>query len=292
MLMRIKGIEKFREKIPVLSGGKIFFLPLYWLVFVALGIFVMRRFDILVAAFQYSGISKAYLSLFPFFGEILTGTVGLLLVYQMWFWRKPLKAKYGPLSYQRIFFIGFAGISLIMSLALNQFFRSLSFPVSFWADSPLKFLVLTPEMYWPSLGGMLLGARIVLAIFFTLFGFTMVFRSLQTFGFDYMAVVYLYFPEESKIQDHEIYSVLRHPAYTSIITIGLGGTLATGTLYAVIFFAVIVAVFCIHIRFIEEKELLERFGASYKGYMKSVPAFLVKPGKIPVLFKFLLQKGE
>lgn len=286
----IKGIEKFRQKVPVLSGGKIIFLPLYWLAVVVFGIFVMRGFDLSVAAPRCAGINKIYLSFFPLFGEILIGTIGLLLVYQMWYWRKELKAKYGPLSYQRIFFVGFAGIALIMSLSLNQFFRSLSFPDPFWSDSPLKFLVMTPEAWWPSLSGVLLGARMILSVFFTALGFAMVFRSLQTFGFDYMAVIYLYFPEESKIQNHEIYSVLRHPAYTSVMLIGLGGTLATGTLYAFIFFAVIVTIFCIHIRFIEEKELIERFGASYKEYMKKVPAFFVNPAKIPVLINFLFKK--
>jgi len=50
-----------------------------------------------------------------------------------------------------------------------------------------------------------------------------------------MTVTYLYFPEESKIQNHEIYSVLRHPMYAGALLLGLGGMFSTLTLYSVVF---------------------------------------------------------
>lgn len=252
----------------------------------------MRYFDLLPEELKHLNLNPVFLSLLPLVGELLIGIMGLFLVYQMWSQRKKLKAMYGPLSYQRIFWIGFAGIACIMSLSFNQFFRFPSFPSSFWASSSLNFLIITPEAQWPFLAPAIVGVRILLAILFTVLGFAMVLRSLQTFGLDYMTVIYLYFPEESKLQNHAIYSVLRHPAYTSIILIGLGGTFATATLYSVIFFAVIVLVFYIHIRFIEEKELVSRFGVSYQDYMKKVPAFFVRPAQILIFLRFLFKSPQ
>jgi protein-S-isoprenylcysteine O-methyltransferase Ste14 len=119
----------------------------------------------------------------------------------------------------------------------------------------------------------------------------MMIRSLQVFGIDYMAVVYLYFPEESKIQDHKIYSVLRHPMYTGILLVGLGGMFYTFTLYSIIFFIVELSAFYIHIHFVEERELVERFGPSYQEYMKKVPAFFVRPNKLGTFLGFLAGKA-
>ena len=103
-----------------------------------------------------------------------------------------------------------------------------------------------------------------------------------------MTVIYLYFPEESKIQNHKIYSVLRHPTYTGALLVGLGGMFSTLTLYSVIFFIVYLVAFYIHIHFVEEKELIARFGPSYQGYMNKVPTFFVNPDKLGAFLGFLL----
>lgn len=150
--------------------------------------------------------------------------------------------------------------------------------------------VFVPQGYFYALGTVVFWAKIALAVFFLGSGITMIIRSLQTFGFDYMTVIYLYFPEESKIQNHEIYSLLRHPTYTGALLIGLGGMCSTLTLYSVIFFIVYFAAFCIHIHFVEEKELIVRFGPSYREYMKKVPAFFVKPDQLGIFLGFLLGK--
>jgi len=86
----------------------------------------------------------------------------------------------------------------------------------------------------------------------------MIIKSLQTFGADYMSVVY---------------SVIRHPTYAGYLLFGLGGVFFTFTLYFIIFYLIFLVGFYIHTRFVEEKELIERFGSSYKEYMKKVPAF-------------------
>ena len=288
--MKIKGIEKFTEKVPILSGKRIFLLPLYALSILSLAILVMIRFDSIPGMAQSRGINPILLSLFPLIGELIVCIVGLVLVYQMWFWRDWLKNKYGRFSYQHIFPVGFTGIACVLSLSVNLFIHYWSFSPSFWISSPFKFLTIPLEGYCYALGTIVLWAKMALSVFFLGLGLTMIIRSLQTFGFDYMTVLYLYFPEESKIQDHKIYSVLRHPTYTGALLIGLGGTFSTFTLYSVIFFIVYFVAFCIHIHFVEEKELIERFGSPYQEYMKEVPAFFVKPNKLGVFFGFLLGK--
>jgi protein-S-isoprenylcysteine O-methyltransferase Ste14 len=117
-------------------------------------------------------------------------------------------------------------------------------------------------------------------------------RALQVFGVDYMVVLYLYFPNESKVQKNKIYSVLRHPTYTGAILICLGGTLFTFTPLSFAAFAVFLFGFYIHVYFVEEKELIERFGESYRGYRKKVPAFFVKLKDVRALLNFLSGKDD
>jgi protein-S-isoprenylcysteine O-methyltransferase Ste14 len=289
--MEIKGIEKLREKVPILSGKKIFLLPLYALTISSLSILVMIKFDSIPSMAKSSGINPILLSFFPLIGELIVCTVGFVLAFQMWFWKDWLKRKYGQFSYLHIFFVGFAGISCVLSLSINLFIHYWSFSSFFWISSPLKFLIIPPEVYFYASGTLISWAKIALSVFFSGLGITMIIRSLQTFGLDYMAVIYLYFPEESKIQNHKIYSVLRHPAYTGVLLIGLGGMFSTLTLYSVIFYLVFLVGFYIHIHFVEEKELLVRFGPSYQEYMKKVPAFFVKPNKLGVFLGFLLGRS-
>ncbi len=74
-----------------------------------------------------------------------------------------------------------------------------------FSRSLLPFLGVTPELD--------IGIRLVLSGIVFLVGLLVVRSSILTFGIDYMTVVYLYFPEESEVKNHEIYSVVRHPVY-------------------------------------------------------------------------------
>ena len=46
----------------------------------------------------------------------------------------------------------------------------------------------------------------------------------------------------------------------------------------------------IHIRLVEEKELIKRFGDSYRDYQKNTPAIYIKPKDIGRFMKFLIGK--
>ncbi len=101
-----------------------------------------------------------------------------------------------------------------------------------------------------------------------------------------MAVVYLYFPEESEIQEHEIYSVIRHPTYLAGVILGTAGLFFRFSVYSILMALWIYLVFRLQI-WKEEKELVERFGEGFVDYQMRVPALLIRPSKIRAYFRFL-----
>jgi len=44
----------------------------------------------------------------------------------------------------------------------------------------------------------------------------------------------------------------------------------------------------VHIHFVEEKELIDRFGDSYREYRNKTPAFFVPPKNWGLFFKYLI----
>lgn len=282
--MPLKGLDRFRQKIPALSGKRIVILPIFLLLMAAVAFFTYITFDSLPA----SSISSVVIAaLYPLFGVILIISIGFILVWQMWFWRNRLKVKYGQTSYQRIFLVGFGGVVWILTVAINQYIPYYLFAPTFWSNSPLKFMATPIETYMGIVAPAILIIRCIVAVILLLTGLMMVIRAIQVFGIDYMVVLYLYFPEESKIQKNEIYSVLRHPTYAGALIIGLGGTFLIFTGFSFLAYLAFLGAFYIHIRFIEERELIKRFGNSYSDYRKEVPAFFVSPTKLRPFLRFL-----
>jgi len=288
----IKGFDKFRKKLPILSGKKIAIIPLYIICISTIAFLIYTTFDTLPELLMSSGASMILLSFFPFFGVLLVEITGLFLVWQMWLWRSRLKKKYGPTSYQRIVFSGFAGIIMVITLAFNQYIPYYSYAPAFWASSPLQILATPLENFFGGAGLILFYVKEILAVILLILGLMMCARAVQVFGVDYMAVVYLYFPEESHIQENEIYSVLRHPAYSSLLIIALGGTFHTFTALSLLAFLTFLLGFYVHIYFVEEKELIQRFGDSYKSYQKKIPAFFIRPKDINIFLRFLFMRNK
>jgi len=133
--------------------------------------------------------------------------------------------------------------------------------------------------------------RLILGASFILLAMMTARRAILTFGLDYMLVVYLYFPEESEMQEREIYSVIRHPACFSGVLGGIGYIMLRFSIYSLIFF-VLLMIFLKAFISVEERELVERFGESYQEYMREVPGLYVKPRKIGVFLRFLAGRSE
>jgi protein-S-isoprenylcysteine O-methyltransferase Ste14 len=287
--MTIKGLDNFRRKIPWFSGKKIAILPFFSVCMLTLAFLVYFVFESLPSMIPLAE-NNLVLAFCPLIGVLIVEMVGFSLVWQMWFRRKSLKAKYGATSYQRIFLVGFAGITWILSISIKQFFPFYFLANDFWATSSMKVLATPLDTFFGSYGFAVVFFKFVIAIILLAFGLLMAVRAVQVFGIDYMVVLYLYFPEESKPQQNEIYSVLRHPAYSSALIVCLSGAFFTFTIFSFITYIIFLAGFYIHIHFIEEKELIQRFGNSYKTYRRKVPAFFVYPKDLRALFHFLLRK--
>jgi protein-S-isoprenylcysteine O-methyltransferase Ste14 len=273
--MKLKGVDKFRSKLPALAGWRILLLFVYPVIILA----------ILIPAMYY--FYTVPLFIFPLIGVIIFELFGFTAVFQMWYWRDKMKAKFPRTCYQRMFFIGFMGIETLIFLAFNSFFPLTHLQPESWINPP-NLLLVTPltsfiGVNWPAFDIL----RAILGGFCLLIGIWTIFRSLFTFGFDYMTVVYLYFPEESRMHKNEIYSILRHPTYAGVIYICLGAFFFYFSLFNLIYFIIYLIGFKFHTHFVEEKELINRFGDSYKEYRKSVPAFFVHLKNLGKFYRFL-----
>ena len=288
--MLINGFDKFRAKVPALSGKKIIVLPIFTVFMASLAFLVYVTFNELPNLLAASGIIKGLLSFFPLFGVIIIEIAGFMLVWQMWLWKDKMKEKYGQTSYQRMFLIGFGGVTWILTVAINQFIPYYSFASAFWTSSPLQVLATPIEMFFGNAGPLVFYLKDVLVVSLSIVGLLMCMRAIQVFGFDYMVVLYLYFPEESKVQESEIYSVLRHPAYAGALLIALGGAFLTFTFLSFVAYVLLLLGFYLHVHFVEEKELIQRFGDSYRSYREKVPAFFIHPNDLSIFLRFLFGK--
>ncbi|MEJ2294345.1 MAG: hypothetical protein P8Y23_06200, partial [Candidatus Lokiarchaeota archaeon] len=156
MTLKLKGIDKFLERIPKFSGKKIIILPIYVLVIFSLGLMLQIYFDVLPSMITVSGLLGSFTIIFPVMGVLIIGFMVIFLVYQMWSRRKRLKAKYGQLSYQKIFLVGFAGVILLFSIVVNNFIAFYNCNPSFWTQLPFFIFVIPLTSYIPSIA-LLLG---------------------------------------------------------------------------------------------------------------------------------------
>lgn len=126
------------------------------------------------------------------------------------------------------------------------------------------------------------------AAYFLGTGFLLFVRALWTLGVDNMALIYVYWPDEARLVEARIYSVLRHPTYSGAIRVGLGFGLLNGSSMALILAALGWVVLTLWLRFVEEPELLERFGSAYQEHRRRVPAFWVRPGHFASFLRTLI----
>ncbi|MHA2152436.1 MAG: methyltransferase family protein [Candidatus Thorarchaeota archaeon] len=284
----MKGIDKLREKLPAYPGKKIALLPLRGL----LGSVIAYVFIIILSITPRVLSEITLLSVFepylPLLGGILVAIVGLRLVWSLWNQRDEMKELHGDLAYQKMIRRGVVGIFLVVTLVFQAFtsFRSLppGPPVNDltiqWSRSLLPLFGIAPEVD--------LWFRMIVSGILIILAALTVRSAVNTFGMDYMTVVYLYFPEESEVQQHEIYSVIRHPAYLAGVILGIAGLFFRFSVYSILMCLLVYVVFRLQI-WREERELIERFGEGYIEYRKEVPALFIRPSKIKSYLKFLRQ---
>ena len=278
--MKIKGIEEFRGRLPDFGGGRIGFILILAISSFFGGLLVLVVGD-------WCGVLLGWWGL-PLLWSMGVGLMAFGFVNLVWRNREKWLEQYGDRGYQRGFIYGMVGIPMVFALVVHVYL-----PVGWLTPPPIEgglvWMFSTPLTTFLGIGGSVEGVlRILIAGGLVLLGLVVLNRAVLTFGIDYMAVVYLYYPEDSEVQDHAIYSVLRHPTYHALYILGLGGVVWQFTCYAVLFYLVFAVGMFIHFTYVEEKELVERWGPTYETYRQQVPAIVVHPRDLEKYMRFLV----
>ncbi|NWF95862.1 MAG: hypothetical protein HXY34_06935 [Candidatus Thorarchaeota archaeon] len=287
-MMHIKGLDRLREKLPDYPGRRILLFPLGVLLTTCMGYLLLLSVDVLPRLFPGVDVLVAVEPYLPIIGSLTMSVISLRLIARMWTRRASMKALYGPLAYQKVVRNGLAGVALIPSLLLHAATSIRSVPLG----SPVNYVTIQWSRSLLPILGVPAEVDVILRVlcFSTIFaiGLLTTLSAFFTFGVDYMVVLYLYFPEESEVQNHEIYSLLRHPAYFSAILYALSVIALRFSIYSLIIALAVCLLVRVHIRR-EEAELIERFGQSYVDYMGSVPALHVRPRDLRAFFRCLVR---
>ena len=286
--MKIKGMDRFHEHLPDYPGKKIRFFARLSAISAFLSIFFMLVMDGIFRIFL-SGYLLVILSPFgPILGVLMIEFTGYLLVYLFWKKKDNLLKKLSNKAYQKALILALIGIPCVLTVMIHTYFPTdLIIPISS-VDFVTSYLSRSITEIFIGVSFLDISIRSTIGLLLLIVGVTTIFRTLNTFGIDYMALVYVYHPEESEVQDHKIYSMIRHPTYSAIFIVGLGGVFFRFSLYSIIFYLMLICGMMIHIRLVEEKELINRFGDSYREFQKQVPAILIKPKDITRFMKFLI----
>jgi protein-S-isoprenylcysteine O-methyltransferase Ste14 len=252
--MNFKGIDKLAKHVPELNstwGGIRIFLYLAFLIAVVTAYFIVSD----------------NIPTWSIDSQIIVVALGFLVL-RLYFTRKrSYQQKYGELAYRNAFaHYVMLGLALIFSAVAHAgYMNGPRVQPGWWT---LVFMAL--GYFWLYLG-------IILCL-----------RGIFAFGFDNLAMLYVYHPEEGKVVESRIYSVLRHPVYAGVLRVAIGLALLNGNANALAF-AILMPLFVTGwIRLAEEKELIERFGKSYVDYRRRVPAFWPRLRDLGKFYRFII----
>ncbi|MHA2354998.1 MAG: methyltransferase family protein [Candidatus Thorarchaeota archaeon] len=285
-------MDKFREKLPKYTRWRAAALGVSILISWTIAFILILFVDSVPRLYPTMSILVQIEPILPIIAVLISELIAFRLVWSVWFNRDKYLAKFGELAYQKAIPRGLFGISLVFAICLHIYVPIHMLPPGMPANpltttlssSALSFLGVPIEID--------LAIRVFGAVAFLMIGGLTARSAVLTFGIDYMALVYLYYPEESEIQQHEIYSVLRHPAYFGVLSIAAGGLLLGLSVYSLVLFVMFFFGLLAHIRLVEEKELIVRFGESFIDYQKKVPALRIRLRDLRAFFRFLARRGH
>ena len=218
----MKGTENLKRKLPDYQGRKILvFVVLAFLVFVTSLLFQLFL-DFIPRIFRSIEFLQVIAPLTPVIGTSVVTSIGFLVVRRFWRIRDKYLIKYEERAYQKAFKLVALGIPPLFSVIVHGFF-SPDFIIPYGIEDSSSWILGIPIyeflMKFPFY---VLYIRLFLSFFLVGLGLVVVNRALAFFGIDYMALVYIFYPEESKLQNHEIYSMLRHPTYHALLLLSIG----------------------------------------------------------------------
>lgn len=255
--MKLKGTDILSKYVPELNstGGTL-----------RIALYAISLFALVTAYF----IVTDNIPTWSIDSQIIIMALGYLIL-SLFFSRKQLyKEKYKELAYRNAFaHYAIPGLALIFGAVAHAGYMNGPFvPIGWWTT------------VFTALGWFMLIVGSILSL-----------RSLFTFGADNVTMLYVYHPEESRVVDSSIYSILRHPVYAGMLRVTTGLALLNGNANSIAFTFILPLGLIGWIRLVEEKELIERFGQSYLDYRNRVPAFVPRLRDLGLFFKFLITGG-
>ena len=181
---------------------------------------------------------------------------------------------------------------IVRRVAFRAHWGERAFSIAFrWCAIPGLTLVAMGIAHFTQIeGARLLPHEIALIpfVYLLITGVVLWLRALLVFGMDNLSMMYVYFPHESRLVDFKIYRVLRHPIYSAVIRIAFALVLWNGSGFALFASFFVPLSMMTWLRWVEERELIERFGDGYRRYRARVPAFFnLNPHAWPALWRFL-----
>ncbi|MFX0091996.1 MAG: methyltransferase family protein [Candidatus Hodarchaeota archaeon] len=295
--MKIPGKTELLSHLPNYTEKKLSLLGLWFLGLLITTLFILYLFDLTPRYFptiNWFTIIEPYI---PYLGSAIAIFGGLFIVHQTWYRKQKYLAQDKDRAYQKSIKFTFTGIPILIAGVLHMFLSVLQIPfnlISIPAPlNPLTSFLATSilQLFADNLGISFndLLIRMISSLLLLILAIITVFRAIRVFGIDNAALVYLYYPEESKIVDHKIYSIVRHPLYVGVTTLALSAMVSQLSLYSIGIFIIFIIAFLHHI-YIEEKELIERFGEGYLKYKQTAPALLIRPKNWGKYLKYLFER--
>ncbi|MFX0057386.1 MAG: methyltransferase family protein [Candidatus Hodarchaeota archaeon] len=272
----MKGVEKFREKLPDYQGKRFLLFIAVVLVTLASSLVFQLFMDSLPRIFGDVAILQILAPFTPIIGSLIVLTIGFSIVYNFWRVREQYLMRYGKLAYQKAFKFVVIGVPMVITIIIHSFLPTDLIVPYDDINSISQYLAKPIFDIFFDVSILCFLFRILFFIFFLAIGLRVVNVALKVFGIDYMGLIYIFYPEESTLQNHEIYSIIRHPTYHTLMLLSISSIFFRFSIYSFIYFLIFIIGINIHIKFVEEKELIERFGEQYKKYKKEVPALIVR----------------
>ena len=200
--------------------------------------------------------------------QILVFMIGFINASLFFLKRDEYKNKFGDMAYRKAikrFILPSLGI-LTAVLFHTAYMNGPQIPGGWW----------TVPMIW--LGWLMLAVGSLLYL-----------RSVMAFGLEDFMKISAYFPTSSPLNTSSIRGILRHPIDAALLRMGIGLALLNHNAFALTFAIFLPLGITGWTRLVKERDMIERYGASYLDYRRRVPAFWPKPGKLTAFIDFLLR---
>jgi protein-S-isoprenylcysteine O-methyltransferase Ste14 len=192
--------------------------------------------------------------------------------------RNKYRNKFGKLAYQRLFYRYiiyqnvFGNTSRYCRILLKTDYllpAFITFPSHFLTNTLFPIYLALP-----------------LGLLLLIFGL-LLWNPSKEFNVDLHMYVYLIFPEDSRIVESEIYSIIRHPKYLAECLFAIGIGFLANNLIA-LFFSFFHVIPMLSLIVIEDRELKRRLGEKFLRYKEKVPALIPHYGTWKKFVKLLI----